>query len=162
MRFITLGFVLTAAVLFGTALPTHADDLACLYVLPNPAMMGCTDPMGVGPGPVVELQPGSCAEDCAQAAINVCLSTVGSAGPLDAGLGGPGTPEPGDVFVSMDPDVTVTFHYGVAGAGGVDVETDDFPNTTPTGHAVVWIAPGVPVLGGLHFGIADEQDGCPE
>ncbi len=142
-----LGIALAAAMLFGAPRPAHADSLACLSILPT--CMGC--------GPV-ELSPGACptATGGATAAINICLSTVGSA---DANTT---TPAPGDVVVNGNNTVTVVSHYGVAGTGGVDVETDQFPNTSPTGHAVVWIDPGVPVIGGLHFGIADQQSGCPE
>ncbi len=142
-----LGIALAATMLFGAPRPAHADSLACISILPT-----CT---GCGP---VELSPGACPTDPsgATAAVNICLSTVGSTGPTD-------TPEVGDIIVDDDPpSITVVADYGAAGTGGVDVTTENFPNTSPTGHAVVWIHPDVAVIGGLHFGIADQQSGCPE
>lgn len=150
-----LGIALVASVFFGTARSAQAqeaysDTLACLFVLPT-----CT---GCGP---VELAPGACPEDPAgsAAAINVCLSTLGSTGPTD-------TPDAGDVIVNtgvIPPTVTVSADWGVGGVGGADVQTQDFPSTSPRGNLVVWIDPGVPVLGGFNFGIADQQApaGCP-
>lgn len=163
VRFLALGLVLTAVILFAASPPVHADTLACLYVGPGGSFCGglpaCVDDSGT-----------PCTNDGSLFQINLCLDT--DAGQTD---GPPGTPNPdvsppvlqeGDIRVTGT-NVEITMQYGIDATpntpgAGVDAVASNFPGPSPEGHVVVWVDQ-VPVLEmGAVAGIADRQNGCPE